>query len=57
MFLMWIVPLLFIGLAVYAVSGNTLANMFKPVASRACPHCSQTLQDDWKNCPHCGQKL
>ncbi|MDO9302142.1 MAG: zinc ribbon domain-containing protein [Anaerolineales bacterium] len=57
MFLMWIVPLLLIGLAVYAVSGNNLANVFKPVSSRACPHCNQAVQNDWKNCPHCGQTL
>lgn len=57
MFLMWIVPLLLIGLAVYAVSGNNFANVFKPVSSRACPHCNQTLQNDWKVCPHCGQTL
>jgi hypothetical protein len=57
MFLMWIVPLLLIGLVVYAVSGNNPANVIKPVSSRACPHCHQTVQNDWKNCPHCGQTL
>ena len=57
MFLMWIVPLVIIGLAVYTLSGNNFANALKPVASRTCPHCGQTAQGDWKNCPHCGQIL
>ncbi len=57
MFLMWIVPLLLIGLVVYAVSGNNLVNVLKSVASRTCPHCNQSVQNDWKNCPHCGQTL
>jgi hypothetical protein len=57
MFLMWIVPLLLIGLFVYAISGNNLANAFKPAANRACPNCNQAAQADWKNCPHCGQTL
>lgn len=57
MFLMWIVPLLLIGLVAYAISGNNLVNVLKPVASRTCPHCNQAVQDDWKNCPHCGQTL
>ncbi|MDP2777867.1 MAG: zinc ribbon domain-containing protein [Anaerolineales bacterium] len=57
MFLMWIVPLLLIGLVVYAISGNHLVNVLKPVASRTCPHCNQAVQNDWKNCPHCGQTL
>ncbi len=57
MFLMWIVPLVLILLVVYGVSGNNLANAFKPAASRICPHCGQAAQSDWKNCPHCGQTL
>ena len=58
MFLMWIVPLLLIGLVVYAVSsGNKFTNALKPVSSRMCPHCNQTAQSDWKVCPHCGQAL
>lgn len=57
MFLMWIVPLLLIGLVVYAISGNNLVNVFKPAASRMCPHCNQTAQSGWKVCPHCGQSL
>jgi len=57
MFFMWIVPVLLIGLVVYAVSGNNLANVFKPVSSRVCRHCNQALQNDWKVCPHCGQAL
>lgn len=57
MFLMWIVPLLLIGLVVYAISGSNLSNVLKPVASRACSHCGQAVQSDWKNCPHCGQTL
>ena len=57
MFFMWIVPLLLVGLVIYIVSGNNLANVLKPVASRACPSCNQSVQNDWKNCPHCGQTL
>ncbi len=57
MFLMWIVPLLLIGLVVWAVSGNNFVNAFKPVASRPCPNCHQPAQADWKVCPHCGQTL
>ena len=57
MFLMWIIPLLLIGLVVYAISGNNFANAFKPAAGRTCPHCNQAVQNDWKNCPHCGQTL
>ena len=57
MFLMWIVPLLLIGLVVYAISGNNLLNDLRPVASRTCSHCNQAVQSDWKNCPHCGQAL
>ncbi len=57
MFLMWIVPLLLIGFLVYAISGNNLVNVLKPASSRTCPHCNQTVQNDWKNCPHCGQTL
>jgi len=57
MFFMWIVPLLLIGLIVYAISGNNLVNALKPIASHACPHCNQAVQNDWKNCPHCGQAL
>jgi hypothetical protein len=57
MFLMWIVPLLVIVLIVYAISGNNLVNVLKPVAIRTCPHCNQAAQNDWKNCPHCGQTL
>lgn len=57
MFLMWIVPLLLVGLIVYAVSGNNLVSAFKPTSSRDCPHCGQPVQNDWKNCPHCGQTL
>jgi len=54
---MWIVPLLLIGLIVYAAGGNNLINVFKPATSRTCPHCGQVAQLDWKNCPHCGQTL
>jgi hypothetical protein len=57
MFLMWIIPLLLIGLAVYAISGNNFTKALNPVASRTCPHCNQAVQNDWKNCPHCGQTL
>lgn len=57
MFFMWIVPLLLIGLIVYAISGNNLVNALKPIASHACPHCNQAVQNDWKNCPYCGQAL
>ena len=57
MFLMWIFPLLLIGLIVYAASGNNLNNAFKLISGRACPQCGQAVQNDWKNCPHCGQTL
>ncbi len=57
MFFMWIVPLLLVGLVIYAISGNNFANALKPVASRICPSCNQSVQNDWKNCPHCGQTL
>lgn len=57
MFLMWIIPLVLIGLIVYAVSGNTLVNAFHPASNRVCSHCHQTVHADWKNCPHCGQTL
>jgi len=57
MFLMWIVPLLLIGLLVYAISGNNFANIFKSATSRVCPHCNQPARNDWKVCPHCGQAL
>jgi hypothetical protein len=57
MFLMWIVPLLLIGLGIYAISGNNFANTIKPAASRTCPSCNQSVQNGWKNCPHCGQTL
>jgi ribosomal protein S27AE len=57
MFLMWIVPLLLIGLVAYAISGDKLVNALKPVTSRTCPHCNQAVQADWKTCPHCGQAL
>ena len=57
MFLMWIIPLVLIGLVIYGISGNNLVNAFKVVLNRACPHCSQAVQNDWKNCPHCGQAL
>ncbi|MEZ0396662.1 MAG: zinc ribbon domain-containing protein [Anaerolineales bacterium] len=54
---MWVVPLLLIFLLVYAISGNNFVNIFKPVASRACPNCGKPSQSDWKTCPHCGQTL
>lgn len=54
---MWIVPLLLIGFVVYAISGNRLAAVLKPVADRTCPHCNQAAKNDWKNCPQCGQTL
>ena len=57
MFLMWIVPLVLVGLIVYSVSGNNLVNALKPVASRTCHKCGQAAQNDGKNCPHCGQTL
>jgi hypothetical protein len=57
MFFMWIVPLALIVLIVYALSRGNLANAFQPAAGRACPHCNQAVQNDWKNCPHCGQTL
>jgi hypothetical protein len=57
MFLMWIAPLLLIGLFVFAISGNNPTSIFKPAANRACLHCNQAVQNDWKNCPHCGQTL
>ncbi|MBI5352785.1 MAG: zinc ribbon domain-containing protein [Chloroflexi bacterium] len=57
MFLMWIVPLLLVGLAVYTISGNNLAKTLSPVAVRTCTQCGQAAQSDWKNCPHCGQTL
>ncbi len=57
MFLMWIIPVLLIGFVVYAISGNSLVTMLKPIANRTCPHCNQALQNDWKNCPRCGQAL
>lgn len=57
MFFMWIIPVLLIVLVVYAISGNNLANVFKPAASRTCQHCNQPVQNNWKNCPHCGQTL
>lgn len=57
MFLMWIIPLAVIGLVIYAISGNNIANAFRPAISRFCPHCNQPAQNDWKTCPHCGQAL
>lgn len=57
MFLMWIIPLVLIGLVVYGLAGNNLLSAFKPASNRNCPQCNQTLQNDWKNCPHCGQTL
>jgi tRNA(Ile2) C34 agmatinyltransferase TiaS len=57
MFLMWIIPLLLIGLAVYVISGKNLTNALNAVAPRTCPDCGQALQSDWKACPHCGQTL
>lgn len=57
MFFMWIFPVLLIVLLVYLISGKDLGNLFKPAPSRACPHCNQPAQNDWKNCPHCGQNL
>jgi hypothetical protein len=54
---MWIVPLLLIGLAVYAISGNNPGNVLKPIGSRACSNCGKPAQADWKTCPHCGQTL
>lgn len=57
MFLMWIIPLLLIGLFVYAATGNNLVNAFKPASRRACLHCGQAAQNDWKICPRCGQTL
>jgi len=54
---MWIVPLLLIGLVAYAISGNNLVNVLKPITSRACPRCNQSAQNDWQVCPHCGQTL
>jgi hypothetical protein len=57
MFLMWIVPLLLISLVVYANSDNNLVNILEPIVSRACPHCNQSVQNDWKVCPQCGKNL
>ncbi len=57
MFLMWFVPLLLIGLVIWAVSGNNLAHLFKPAISHACPNCGKSPQADWKACPYCGQVL
>jgi hypothetical protein len=57
MFLMWIIPLVLVGLVIYGISGHTLVNAPRPVSNRACPHCHQAVQNDWKNCPHCGQTL
>lgn len=57
MFLMWIIPLLLIGLIIYAIGGNNLVNAFRPVSGHACPRCGRAVQNDWKNCPHCGQTL
>lgn len=57
MFLMWIIPLLLIGLVVYAISGNNLVNAFQSASNRACPQCGKAAQNDWKTCPHCGQTL
>ena len=57
MFLMWLIPLVLIGLVVYGLSGNNLAMAFQPDSSRTCPQCNQAVQHDWKHCPHCGQTL
>lgn len=57
MFIMWIFPLLLIGLIIYAISGNNLVKAFKPVTNHTCPQCKQAVQNDWKICPHCGQNL
>ncbi|NOH01873.1 MAG: zinc-ribbon domain-containing protein [Chloroflexi bacterium] len=57
MFLMWIVPLLLIGLVVFAAAGGSLTQVFKPASSRACPNCGKTAQNDWKICPYCGRTL
>jgi ribosomal protein S27AE len=57
MFLMWIIPLLLIGLVVYAISGNNLVNAFQSASNRTCPQCGKAAQNDWKTCPHCGQTL
>lgn len=57
MFLMWIFPLLLVGLIVYAIAGNKLVNAFKLAINRTCPQCNQVARNDWKNCPHCGQTL
>ncbi|MBI5352741.1 MAG: hypothetical protein HZB50_08910 [Chloroflexi bacterium] len=57
MFFMWIVPLLLIGLAVYAISGNNLVKTLSPITVRTCSQCGQAAQTDWKNCPHCGRML
>ena len=57
MFLMWIIPLLLLGLVVYAISGDNLVNAIKPTAVYTCPHCNKPAQNDWKVCPHCGQTL
>lgn len=55
MFLMWIVPVLLIGLSVYVISGNSLGTVSKPITNRICLNCNTALQNDWKACPHCGQ--
>lgn len=57
MFLMWIIPLLLIGLVVYGLSGNNPAKLIQPASNRTCPQCNQAVQNDWNNCPHCGQTL
>lgn len=57
MLLMWILPLVLIGLVVYGLSGSNLARAFQTVSSRTCTQCNQAVQNDWKNCPHCGQNL
>lgn len=55
MFLMWVVPVLLIGLSVYVISGNSLGTVSKPITNRICLNCNTALQNDWKACPHCGQ--
>lgn len=57
MFLLWIIPPALVILLVRAMPGGNLANVFRPVASRACQNGSRLGQATWKICPHSGQTL
>jgi hypothetical protein len=55
--LSWLALLIAGGVWLIQAIGRSSAPLPAASSARACPHCGQSAQADWRNCPYCGVPL